>query len=141
MTDSIYMPTVISARKHEKIVKGHKRYEKGLEFETRVADYFSAKGFTIKSRKRVKIGEIDLVLTKSGGFWGENRIAMVECKHKELIPLGDFVSFVEKFRRFDASRGKTSAVFAYRGKLDPRINTYHQTMEEKWRNAITLKKL
>jgi len=133
------LANVISAVKHAKIVSGHRRFEKGLIFETEVADYYSQLGFTIESRRRTGIGEIDLIATKSH-FTGTD-ILMIECKNKETITLNDFVKFVGKFMKFDKRHdGKAGAVFAYRGRLNPEIKTYYETMDREWKQGVTLQR-
>jgi hypothetical protein len=133
------VPTVISAKKHDKIVDGHKRFEKGLMFETKVADYYSQQGFKINSRHRDAIGEIDLIATRSH-FTGTD-ILMIECKNKELVSLNDFVKFVGKFMKFDKRHGgKAGGIFAYKGRLDAKVKTYYLTMDRKWKRGIALKR-
>ena len=135
------MRKVISARKHEKIVAGHRRFEKGILFENEVADHYSSMGYKIKSRRRTRLGEIDIVATKSS-FWRGSHALLIECKHKERISLSDFVRFVGKFLKFSRRAGEdqSGGVFAYRGELDPNIKTYYKTLDKSVRNAIFLER-
>ena len=135
------MRTVISAKKHKRIVAGHKHFEKGLLFETKVVDYYSQMGYQIASRRRTRIGEIDIVARKSS-FWRGTHSLLIECKSKQKINLSDFVSFVEKFLRFrrQVGEGQSGGVFAYHGELDPNIKTYYKTIDEGIRSGILLQK-
>lgn len=127
------MRTVISARKHDKIVAGHRSFEKGLLFENSVRDYFEKQGYRIMSRRRFPFGEVDLVAEKTG--WRGHKL-LIECKHKEKISLKDFVHFVHKFTRSNADAG----VFAYRGDLDPDIKRNYSMLNDHLRRAIHIER-
>ena len=128
----------------ERKIRGYKSALKGLDFERKVMEYLSKKGYTIKSsRKRTKAyGEIDIIAFKEGWFFNPDEYLVVECKDKDRVTLNDFVKFVAKLRRY-ASRKRDADVyglFAYRGKLDPQIKEYIQTLDRALRNSITIKK-
>jgi Holliday junction resolvase-like predicted endonuclease len=75
------MSRVMSARKHKRVVAGHRSFEKGILFETEVADHFSKEGYVIKSRKRMKLGEVDILATKSS-FWRGSHTLLIERRHR-----------------------------------------------------------
>ena len=133
-----------SHRVIERKIRGYKSALKGLDFERKVMEYLSKKGYTIKSsRKRTKTyGEIDIIAFKEGWFFNPDEYLVVECKDKDRIPLNDFVKFVAKLRRY-ASRKRDAYVyglFAYRGTLDPQIKEYLKTLDRSLRESITIKK-
>jgi len=124
-------------------IRGYKSALKGLDFERKVMEYFSKKGYTVKSRKKTKTyGEADIIAYKKGTWFTPDEYIFIECKNKEKIPLSDFVKFIDKFKRFRNTRreAKVLGYFIYKGNLDPKIKTTYRNLEENLRKTIKIKK-
>ena len=128
--------------KIEKKIRGYKSMIKGMEFENKISVWLQDQGFKVsKVRARSKrLGEIDLVCSKRkwAGF-GED-ILFVECKDKSTITGADILKFADKVRRALERKKIHSALFAYRGDMDPSAERAIRLLDDNVRNSTQFKK-
>lgn len=112
-----------SSRKRQ--VQGYKSEIKGLQFEQKVASYFSKKGWKITLRKRMSGGEIDIYGEQEDLFRRKSYL-LVECKDKERVSAKDVMRFMKKVTDFHnhlprdpfGHKPLVKVVLAYTGEID-----------------------
>ncbi len=79
---------------------GAKSAIKGLSFEQQVANYYSARGWSLTLRKKIRGLEIDIYGERSDD-WGSPEYLLVECKDKERVTSADVMRFMRKVGDFN----------------------------------------
>ena len=138
-TKKVSLKRKSKGRKIKNITKGYKSLLKGIQYESKVKDYFSKKGYKI-----IKTGgEADIIAFRKGWLLEPDVYLFIECKNKKKIPVSDFIKFIEKFKQFKHEKEipgevKVIGYFVYSGELSSQIEFLHQNLEKKLKESIKL---
>lgn len=132
------------AKKIKRIRSGYRSYIKGRDFEVKIANTLSRKGYKTTIRKSTKtLGEVDIIGKKKGGWFSSDEFICVECKCKKKIPVNDVVKFFKKFKRFFQRHrdAKVKGIFYYKGSLDPSVRTFWNIIPKEFKKHMELRKV